>query len=101
MGNETSKTKNSFLYILNHMTLKDKIIWVLQVIFPAAILVVAILGLNNVFPIRTTNMIDLVLLMLMFIICGIKLLPERMVYAVIYFVLSALMCGILIASFFI
>lgn len=101
MSDHTNPTKNRLSYIISHLSVKEKIIWVLQMLFAAAILVTAILGLRDIVPIRLTNTIDLVLLVLLFIICGIKFIPERIVYAVIYFILSALMCAILIAGFFI
>lgn len=96
-----SNFKNSLLYIINKMSVRDRIIWVLQSVFPVAILILAILGLNDILPIHITNTIDLVLISLLFIICGVKFFPERKVYSIIYFVLAVLMCGILIASFFI
>lgn len=100
MSND-SNFKNSLLYVINKMSVRDRIIWVLQLVFPVAILVLAILGLNDILPIHITNTIDLVLISLLFIICGVKFFPERKVYAIIYFVLAVLMCGVLIASFFI
>ncbi|MCM1246127.1 MAG: hypothetical protein NC293_10855 [Roseburia sp.] len=101
MNDHTNSTKNRLSYIISHLSVKEKIIWVLQVLFAAAILITAILGLRNIVPIDLTNTIDLVLLLLLFIICGIKFVPERIVYAVIYFVFAALMGAILIAGSFI
>lgn len=101
MSDRTNRIKNSLSYIISHMSTKEKIIWIMQFVFAAAILVTAILGLCNTVPISLTNTIDLVLLVLLFILCGIKFVPERIVYAIIYFILAALMCAILIAGFFI
>lgn len=101
MSDHTNSTKNRLSYIFSHLSVKEKIIWVLQMLFAVAILVTAILGLRGIVPIGLTNTIDLILLLLLFIICGIKFIPERIVYAIIYFILAALMCAILIAGFFI
>ncbi len=98
---KTSSTKNKIMYIINRLSRKEKIIWVIQMVITISILVLAVLGLNDVFSIYLTNTIDLILLILLFLISGIRLVPDRMVYAIIYFVLAALMCSILIASFFI
>lgn len=96
-----SNFKNSLSYVINKMSVREKVIWVLQAIFPIMILIFAILGLNDILSIHITNTVDLVLISILFIICGIKFFPERKVYAVIYFVLAVLMCAILAASFFI
>lgn len=101
MNDNVNSTKNKLSYIMNRLTRKEKIIWVLQMTFTITILVLAVLGLKGILSIYLTNTIDLILLILLFIICGVRLVPERIVYAIIYFVLAALMCGILIASFFI
>lgn len=93
--------KNSLLYTVHKMSWKDKVLWILQIIIPITILVTAVLGLKGILPITTTNTIDLLLLSFLFILCGFKFIRERMLYAVVYFVLAALLCSILIASFFI
>lgn len=98
---KNSGTKNKIQYIIHQLSQKEKIIWVLQMVITITILVLAILGLNDILPITLTNMIDVILLIFLFLICGIRLIPERIVYAVIYFVVAALMCAILVASFFI
>lgn len=101
MSDRTNHVKNSISYIISHLSTKEKIIWVLQLLFAVAILVTAILGLREIVPIDLTNTIDLVLLVLLFILCGIKYIPNRIVYAVIYFILAAFMCAVLVAGFFI
>ncbi len=101
MNDNVNSTKNKLSYIMNRLTRKEKIIWVLQMTFTITILVLAVLGLKGILSIYLTNTIDLILLILLFIIGGVRLVPERIVYAIIYFVLAALMCGILITSFFI
>lgn len=101
MNDNVNSTKNKLSYIMNRLTRKEKIIWVLQMTFTITILVLAVLGLKGILSIYLTNTIDLILLILLFIIGGVRLVPERIVYAIIYFVLAVLMCGILIASFFI
>lgn len=93
--------KNSFLYTIHRLSFKEKLLWILQIVIPITILTTAILGLNGILPIAITNIADLLLLTFLFILCGFKFLRERMLYAVIYFVLAALLCSILIASFFI
>ena len=101
MNDNVNSTKNKLSYIMNRLTRKEKIIWLLQMTFTITILVLAVLGLKGILSIYLTNTIDLILLILLFIIGGVRLVPERIVYAIIYFVLAVLMCGILIASFFI
>lgn len=101
MNDNVNSTKNKLSYVMNRLTRKEKIIWVLQMTFTITILVLAVLGLKGILSIYLTNTIDLILLILLFIIGGVRLVPERIVYAIIYFVLAVLMCGILIASFFI
>ena len=101
MNDNVNSTKNKLSYIMNRLTRKEKIIWLLQMTFTITILVLAVLGLKGILSIYLTNTIDLILLILLFIIGGVRLVTERIVYAIIYFVLAVLMCGILIASFFI
>ncbi len=93
--------KERLTYIYDHLTMKERVIWVLQLILSIAILIIAVLGLKNVYPIYTTNVIDLVLLICLFVVCGVKFLPERVIYAIIYFILALAMGAILVASFFI
>lgn len=93
--------KNSLLYTIHRLSFKEKLLWILQIVIPITILITAILGLNDILPITITNIADLLLLTFLFILCGFKFLRERMLYAVVYFVLAALLCSILIASFFI
>lgn len=100
MEDNTDRVKDALLHEVKQLTAKERIIWVLQVLFPIAIIITAILGLTDIVSIHKTYIIDLILLMLLFIICGVKLLPKRTMYAIIYFVVATLLCGILIAGFF-
>lgn len=101
MNTQGNNFKNSLLYIINKMTLKEKIIWVIQMILTVVILVLAILGMNNVISIQAVIPIDSILLTLLFIACGIRTIPERVIYAILYFICALAMCGIFIASFLI
>ena len=87
--------KNSVGYFIQRHSVKECIILILQIS-----ITITILGLDNILPITTTNTVDLVLLALLCIICGIRFVPNRMVYAVIYFVVAAVICCVFIASFF-
>ncbi len=93
--------KNDISAVFQHMTKKERLIWVIQAVLSIVIIVIAILGINDICSITTTNTIDLILLMLLFVICSIRFIPGRIVYAVIYLIAAALMGAILIASFFI
>lgn len=99
MDKKTERVKNILLHEVKQLTVKEKIIWILQVLFPIAIIITAVLGLTDIVSIQMSNTIDLILLMLLFIICGVKLLPKRIMYAIIYFVVAALMCAIMVTSF--
>ncbi|MCI9538086.1 MAG: hypothetical protein HFG35_07325 [Eubacterium sp.] len=92
--------KNSVGYFIQKHSIKECIILILQISITITILTLAVLGLDNILPITTTNTVDLVLLALLCIICGIRFIPNRIVYAVIYFVVAAVICGVFIASFF-
>nr|MBP3599235.1 hypothetical protein [Eubacterium sp.] len=93
--------KERLVYVYNHLTVKERVVWVLQMILTIVVLVIAMLGIKGVYPIYMTNVIDLVLLMCLFVVSGIKFVPERIIYAIIYFVLALVMGAILVASFFI
>lgn len=93
-------SKNNVGYFIKEHSVKDCIILILQVCITITILTLAVLGLDNILPITTTNTVDMVLLALLCIICGIRFLPNRMVYAVIYFVVAAVICCVFAASFF-
>lgn len=99
--NNKPNFKNSLLYTIHKLSWKDKILWLLQVVIPITILITAILGLNGILPIETTNIVDLLLLTFLFILCGFKFIRERKLYAIVYFILAALLCSILIANFYI
>ncbi len=92
--------KNSVGYFIQRHSVKECVILILQISITITILALAVLGLDNILPITTTNTVDLVLLALLCIICGIRFVPNRMVYAVIYFVVAAVICCVFIASFF-
>ncbi len=92
--------KNSVGYFTQRHSVKECIILILQISITITILALAVLGLENILPINITNTIDLVLLALLCIICGIRFVPNRMVYAVIYFVVAAVITCVFIASFF-
>ncbi len=92
--------KNSVEYFVQRHSVKECIILILQISITITILALAVLGLDNILPITITNTVDLVLLALLCIICGIRFVPNRMVYAVIYFVVAAVICCVFIASFF-
>ena len=92
--------KNSVGYFIQRHSVKECVILILQISITITILALAVLGLDNILPITTSNTVDLVLLALLCIICGIRFVPNRMVYAVIYFVVAAVICCVFIASFF-
>ena len=92
--------KNSVGYFIQRHSVKECIILILQISITITIRALAVLGLDNILPITTTTTVDLVLLALLCIICGIRFVPDRMVYAVIYFVVAAVICCVFIASFF-
>ncbi len=96
-----SDWKNSLSYTINQLSTSDKVYWILQTVLSFAILVIAFLGIKGIMSFRSSNIINLSLLTLLFVICGTRFVRNRIVYAIIYFVLAALMGGILIASFFI
>ncbi len=93
--------KERVVYIYEHLSRKERVIWLLQLILSIAVLVIAMIGIKGIYPIYTTNAIDLVLLSCLFIVSGVKFIPDRVIYASIYFILALMMGAILIASFFI
>lgn len=85
----------------SQFSIKRHWITIIQVILSIAILVFAALGLTDSFPLVITNIIDLILITILLIICGVRFLPDRTVYAIIYFVSAGVSFSILVASFFI
>ncbi len=105
MVDNTKASDGKFMTTLkklaSDMSVKDRVLWILQSVISCAILIIAILGLIKVMSISISNSIDMVLLFFLFIICGLKYIPGRFLYATINFIIALLICGIYVASFFI
>ncbi len=85
----------------DNLTIKEKIVWILQFVLSFVILGIAGLGVKGVFSLYYSNIVAWALLICLFIVSGIKFVPNRLIYASIYFVLALMTGAILAASFFI
>lgn len=77
---------------------REKILLILQVILSVAILVLAIIGLAGAAPGYTINVIDIVLLIILFIVCAIRMFPQRKFYSVVYIISSVILLVLLVSG---
>lgn len=95
MNGEEMELRERMQDWLKTTALWKKILCFLQIGLSIAILLFAFLGLNDIMPIVTTNIVDLILLTVLFVISGIRFFPDRKLYTYIYFGVAALMLVIL------
>lgn len=97
--NQKPTFKESLLMTLKEISLKEKILIVLQSVLAIAILAIALLGMNGIINNNFVSTIDLALLSALLTVSAIRNYPERKMSSVIYMICTVLVIIILVFSF--